>query len=124
MHFIQLCIWTNLKPYRTFLINIFLDLEVENRYELLIRSSSRSNVLSFISFESQIFQTLDPSLLNENEGELLRIEGQVNLPFRFKISQKFDETETLYYRQARVLKHNNGNKFLKTINRKQQRIKQ
>lgn len=96
MHFIQLCIWTNLKPYRTFLINIFLDLEVENRYELLIRSSSRSNVLSFISFESQIFQTLDPSLLNENEGELLRIEGQVNLPFRFKISQKFDETETLY----------------------------
>lgn len=78
MHFIQLCIWTNLKPYRTFLINIFLDLEVENRYELLIRLSSRSNVLSFISFESQIFQTLDPSLLNENEGELLRLEGQVN----------------------------------------------
>lgn len=80
--------------------------------------------MSFISFESQIFQTLDPSLLNENEGELLRIEGQVNLPFRFKISQKFDETETLYYRQARVLKHNNGNRFLKTINRKQQKIKQ
>lgn len=74
--------------------------------------------MSFISFESQIFQTLDPSLLNENEGELLRIEGQVNLPFRFKISQKFDETENLYYRQARVSKHNNGNRFLKTIKQK------
>lgn len=97
MHFIQLCIWTNLKPYRTFLINIFLDLEVENRYELLIRSSSRSNVLSFISFESQIFQTLDPSLLNENEGELLRIEGQVNLPHKNLTKQRLYTIDKLGY---------------------------
>lgn len=74
--------------------------------------------MSFISFESQIFQTLAPSLLNENEGELLRIEGQVKLHFRFKISQKIDETENLYYRQARVLKHNNENRFLKTTKQK------
>lgn len=69
--------------------------------------------MSFISFESQIFQTLDPSLLNENEGELLRIEGQVNLPHKNLTKQRLYTIDKLGYK-----KHNNGNKFLKTIKQK------